>query len=271
LLKRVCTHALQMGADLFALNMKQQKVALVTGAAQGIGAGIAKRMAADGYTVVAWDRTPAACEATAAFIRAQGRTAYAVGGDVADPTAVATALAEIVERIGPPQVLVNNAGFARDVSFETMTLPDWEDVIDVHLRGSFLLVQGCLSHMKAAGWGRIINISSISAKGHALRANYCAAKAGMHGFIKSLSVELGPYGITANAVAPGLIVTAMTTATAARKGLSLDQHLAHAVQGIPVGRTGTPEDIAHAVSFFASEGAGFVTGQVLYVAGMPVD
>src|SRR5690606_2530300 len=119
-------------------------------------------------------------------------------------------------------------------------------------------------------WGRIVNISSISAMGHAERSNYCAAKAGMHGFIKSLAVELGPSGITANVVAPGLIVTSMTENTAKRKSLLLEDHLEQAVKNIPVGRTGTPDDIAHAVSFFVSKEASFVTGQVLYVAGMPI-
>lgn len=247
------------------------KIALVTGAAQGIGAGIAQRLAADGCLVVVLDYTEQLGYSTVAAIVRDGGQALAVGADVASEQAVAVAVQRITAEVGAPTILVNNAGFARDGSFLTMSVQDWDEVVAVHLRGSFLLTKACLPGMRVAGWGRIVTISSISAQGHRDRANYCAAKAGMHGFVKSLAVELGPYGITANVVAPGLVVTAMTEATARRKGMTLEAHLQQAVQQIPVNRAGTPADVAHAVSFFSSEAAGFITGQVLYVAGMPVD
>jgi 3-oxoacyl-[acyl-carrier protein] reductase len=253
------------------MNPKTQKIALVTGAAQGIGAGIAQRLAADGCLVVVLDQTAEAGHSTVAAIVRGGGQALAVGADVANEQAVAEAMQYIISTVGEPTILVNNAGFARDGSLSAMSIQDWDEVLGVHLRGSFLLTKACLPGMKIAGWGRIVNISSISAQGHRDRANYCAAKAGMHGFIKSLAVELGPCGITANVVAPGLVVTAMTEATARRKGLTLEEHLRQAVQQIPVNRAGTPADVAHAVSFFSSEATSFITGQVLYVAGMPVD
>ncbi|MGH2667477.1 SDR family oxidoreductase [Flavobacterium sp.] len=248
-----------------------KKIAIVTGAAQGIGAGIAKRLANDGFAVVVLDMTEEACFNTVDSIIKNGGHAISIGANVADENEIKSAMEQIISKIGEPNILVNNAGFARDVNIDLMDTKDWDDVINVHLRGSFLMVKESLPYMKKTGWGRIINISSISATGHSERANYCAAKAGMHGFIKSLAVELGPFGITANVVAPGLIVTAMTEATAKRNRLTLENHLEQAVKNIPVNRTGTPADIAHAVSFFVSEEASFVTGQVLYVAGMPVN
>jgi len=248
-----------------------KKIAIITGAAQGIGAGIAKRLANDGFTVVALDLTEEACFNTVDSIIKNGGHAISIGANVADENEIKSAMEQIISKVGEPSVLVNNAGFARDVNIDLMDTRDWDDVINVHLRGSFLMVKESIPYMKKSDWGRIVNISSISATGHSERANYCAAKAGMHGFIKSLAVELGPFGITANVVAPGLIVTAMTEATAKRNGLTLENHLEQAVKKIPVNRAGTVADIAHAVSFFVSEEASFVTGQVLYVAGMPVN
>jgi len=248
----------------------EKEIAIVTGAAKGIGAGIAKKLAADKFTVVIIDLSIEACADTVNFIITNGGNAIGIAANVANEQEVKNAYAQIIAKVGEPTILVNNAGFARDLSMDDMTLQDWDEVIDVHLKASFLMTKEILPFMKKKGWGRLVNISSISATGHAERANYCAAKAGMHGFIKSLAVELGPYGITANVVAPGLIVTAMTEATAKRKGLTLEQHLAQAVKNIPVNRTGNPEDIAHAVSFFVSKEASFITGQVLYVAGMPM-
>lgn len=247
-----------------------RKIAIVTGAAQGIGAGIAKRLATDGFTVVVLDLTEEACFNTVDSIIKNGGHAISIGANVADENEIKSAMEQIISKVGEPSVLVNNAGFARDVNIDLMDANDWDDVVNVHLRGSFLMVKESLPYMKKLDWGRIVNISSISATGHSERANYCDAKAGMHGFIKSLAVELGPFGITANVVASGLIVTAMTETTAKRNGLTLEKHLERAVKNIPVNRTGTPADIAHAVSFFVSEEASFITGQVLYVAGMPV-
>jgi 3-oxoacyl-[acyl-carrier protein] reductase len=139
----------------------------------------------------------------------------------------------------------------------------------VHLKGAFLCSRACQKHMVDAKWGRIISTSSTSALGNRGQANYSAAKAGLQGFTKTLAIELGPFGITANAIAPGFIVTEMTAETAARQGIDFEQLQEGAAKQIPVRRVGRPEDIAHLASFFASEGAGFVSGQVMYVAGGP--
>jgi 3-oxoacyl-[acyl-carrier protein] reductase len=166
-------------------------------------------------------------------------------------------------------VLANNAGIIRDNLLFKMSVADWDAVMNVHLRGSFLFARAVESHMRESGWGRIVNLSSTSALGNRGQANYAAAKAGVQGFTKTLALELGRFGVTVNAIAPGFIETEMTAATAERVGVPFEEFKKGAAAQIPVGRTGTPEDIAHAVSFFASEGAGFVSGQVLYVAGGP--
>jgi 3-oxoacyl-[acyl-carrier protein] reductase len=151
-----------------------------------------------------------------------------------------------------------------------MSENDWDTVMNVHLRGAFLMTRAVQQYMVGAKWGRIVNLSSTAAVGNRGQVNYSAAKAGMQGLTKTLAIELGKFGITANAVAPGFIVTDMTAATAARLGLSFEDFQAGAAQGIPVQRVGQPEDVAAAIAFFASEGAGFVSGQVLYIAGGPV-
>lgn len=244
---------------------------MITGAARGIGAAVAIRLASDGFSVAVLDRKAEDCSSTVSQICARNARAIGVGADVANELEVIRAVEQITDKLGLPTVLVNNAGFARDGLLADMSVDAWDSVQGVHLRGSFLMTRAVQRFMTAAGWGRIINISSISAQGHAGRVNYCAAKAGMHGFVKALAVELGPFGITANAIAPGLIVTAMTSATAERRGLSLKEHLADAVTRIPVRRAGQPEDIANTASYLASAGSGFVSGQVIYVAGGPQD
>ena len=150
-----------------------------------------------------------------------------------------------------------------------MTEDDWDAVLAVHLRGAFLMSRAVQEHQVKAGWGRVVNLSSTSALGNRGQANYAAAKAGMQGFTKTLAIELGRFGVTANAIAPGFIVTDMTRATAERVGVSFEDFIAHNAAEIPVGRAGAPDDIAAAVSFFCSDEAGFVSGQVLYVAGGP--
>ena len=150
-----------------------------------------------------------------------------------------------------------------------MTVEDWDAVMNVHLRGSFLMSRAVQAYMTKASWGRILNLSSTSALGNRGQANYAAAKAGLQGFTKTLAMELGRYSITVNAIAPGFIETEMTAATAERVGVSMEEFKAQWAAQIPVKRTGVVEDIAHAVSFFVSEGAGYVSGQVLYVAGGP--
>ncbi|MEU5790589.1 3-oxoacyl-ACP reductase FabG [Micromonospora purpureochromogenes] len=249
--------------------MTVTRTAVVTGAARGIGAAVAKRLALDGFAVAVVDLDEAAGKPVVEEIQAGGGRALAVGANVADEQAVQAAVDRIAAELGEPTVLVNNAGITRDNLLFKMTADDWDAVLNVHLRGSFLMSRAVQGYMTKAGWGRIVNLSSTSALGNRGQANYAAAKAGLQGFTKTLALELGKFGVTANAIAPGFIETEMTAATAARVGMSFEDFKNAAAAQIPVARTGTPEDIAHAVSFFASEQAGFVSGQVLYVAGGP--
>ncbi len=246
------------------------RTAIVTGAARGIGAATARRLAADGHAVAVLDLDEAACRETVDAITAAGGRALAVGADVADAEAVAQSVARVADELGAPTVLVNNAGVLRDNLLFKMTEADWDTVLGVHLRGAFLMSRAVQAHQVEQRWGRIVNLSSTSALGNRGQANYAAAKAGMQGLTKTLAIELGRYGVTANAVAPGFIETDMTRATAERVGVGFDDFLAAAVAQIPVGRAGQPDDVAAAVSFFCSEEAGYVSGQVLYVAGGPV-
>ena len=249
--------------------MSTTRTAIVTGAARGIGAAVAKRLAADGFAVAALDLDESSVKPVAAAIEYAGGRALAVGTDVSDEAAVQAAVERIADELGEPAVLVNNAGIVCDNLLFKMTTDDWDAVMAVHLRGSFLMTRAVQSYMSTAGWGRIVNLSSTSAQGNRGQANYAAAKAGLQGFTKTLALELGKFGVTANAIAPGFIETEMTAATATRIGMSFEEFKTAAAEQIPVARTGTPDDIAHAISYFVSEGAGFVSGQVLYVAGGP--
>lgn len=243
------------------------KVAIVTGAGRGIGAAAAARFAESGTAVGVLDVTADACEQTAMKINASGGTALAAPADVTDDSQVQAAVARVAAELGPPTVLVNNAGVVRDRLFEHMTDEDWNVVLDVNLRGAFLMCRAVRQHMVSAGWGRIVNMSSASADGNREQVNYSAAKAGVLGMTRALALELGPAGITVNAIAPGYIVTDMTRATAARMGADFEKLQRTVARRTPVRRVGYPEDIAGAIAFLASEGAGFITGQVLYVTG----
>ncbi|USC14908.1 3-oxoacyl-ACP reductase FabG [Rhodococcus aetherivorans] len=247
------------------------RTAIVTGAARGIGAAVAKRLAQDGFQVAVLDLDESACGDTVSAIEAAGGKALAVGANVADEQSVAAAVERVANELGDPTVLINNAGITRDNLLFKMTVDDWDAVMNVHLRGAFLMSRATQKYMVEAKFGRIVNLSSTSALGNRGQVNYSAAKAGMQGFTKTLAIELGKYGVTANAIAPGFIETEMTAATAERVGMSFEDFKAAAASQIPVARTGKPDDIAHTASFLASEGAGFVSGQVIYVAGGPKD
>ena len=247
-----------------------QRIAIVTGAARGIGAGTAKRLASDGLAVAVLDLSEAHGADTVAEIEKASGKAIAVGADVSDADQVQAAVDKVAADLGEPTVLINNAGVTRDNLLFKMSDNDWDTVINVHLRGAFLMTRAVQAYMVNAKWGRVVSLSSVSAVGNRGQVNYSAAKAGLQGLTKTLAIELGKFGITANAVAPGFIVTDMTEATAARLGLSFEDFQAGAARAIPVGRVGQVEDVAAAISFFASEAAGFVSGQILYIAGGPV-
>ncbi|MGV2386324.1 MAG UNVERIFIED_CONTAM: SDR family NAD(P)-dependent oxidoreductase, partial [Thermobifida fusca] len=214
------------------------RVAIVTGAARGIGAATAQRLAAEGHAVAVLDLTKESAQATVDAITEAGGKAIALGADVSDTQQVEAAVKETAERLGPPTILVNNAGVIRDNLLFKMTDDDWDTVMRVHLRGAFLMSRAAQAYMTEQGWGRIINLSSSSALGNRGQANYSAAKAGLQGFTKTLAIELGKFGVTANAVAPGFIVTDMTRATAQRIGVDFEEFKAARAAQIPVRRVG---------------------------------
>jgi 3-oxoacyl-[acyl-carrier protein] reductase len=249
--------------------MADNRIAIVTGAGRGIGAAIALRLASDGNRIGVLDLKASDTQATVDAIIAAGGEAVGVGADVANADEVGEAVESVVEQLGKPTILINNAGILRDNLLFKMTEGDWDAVIGVHLRGAFLMSRAVQAFQVEAKWGRIVSLSSTSALGNRGQANYSAAKAGIQGFTKTLAIELGRYNVTANAIAPGFIATDMLRETAERVGMSFDEFMTAAAKDIPVGRWGEPEDIAHAASFFVSDAASFVSGQVLYVAGGP--
>jgi 3-oxoacyl-[acyl-carrier protein] reductase len=246
-----------------------KRTAIVTGAGRGIGAAIALRLAQDGNRVGVIDLREADTADTVETIRESGGEAIGVGADVADADAVESAVTRIAAELGAPTILINNAGILRDNLLFKMTTDDWDAVMGVHLRGAFLMTKAVQRYQVEAGWGRIVSLSSTSALGNRGQANYAAAKAGIQGFTKTLAIELGRYNVTANAIAPGFISTDMLRQTAERLNVPFDDFMAAAAKDIPVGRWGVPDDIAAAASFFVSDEASFVSGQVLYVAGGP--
>ena len=253
------------------MSQDAQRVAIVTGAARGIGAATARRLASDGMAVGVLDLDSADCADTVDAITNAGGRALAVSADVSKADQVEAAVGKVAADLGPPVVLINNAGIIRDNLLFKMTDEDWDGVINVHLRGAFLMTRAVQKYMTEHKWGRIVNLSSSSALGNRGQVNYSAAKAGLQGFTKTLAKELGKFGVTANSVAPGFIVTDMTAATAARIGMSFEDFQKAAATQIPVARVGQPADVANVVSFLVSEGAGFVSGQVIYVAGGPLN
>jgi 3-oxoacyl-[acyl-carrier protein] reductase len=228
------------------------------------------RLASDGAAVAVIDINEEATHAIVAEIEAAGGSALGIGCDVSDEDSVSAAAARVAAELGPIGVLVNNAGVLRDNLLFKMSATDWDTVLGVHLRGAFLWSRAAQAQMVPNKWGKIVNLSSTSALGNRGQANYSAAKAGMQGFTKSLAIELGPFGVNVNAVAPGFIATDMTRATAERTGVDFEQMQKAASERIPVRRVGHPEDIANVVAFLVSEDASYVSGQTIYVAGGPV-
>ena len=237
------------------------KIALVTGAAQGIGRDIALALATDGADVAICDVNLDAAQKTAGDIEAKGRKSLALKANVAASTDVTAMIDQVVEKFGKIDILVNNAGITRDGLILRMKDEDWDLVLSINLKGSFLCTKAALKYMSKQRGGTIINIASIvGAMGNAGQANYVASKAGLIGLTKTIAREYANRGITANAVAPGFIDTAMTQALSE----NVRQELA---KQIPMGKLGTPEDVANAVRFLASPWASYITGQVIHVNG----
>jgi 3-oxoacyl-[acyl-carrier protein] reductase len=245
----------------------EDRVAVVTGGAQGIGAAVAARLAVGGAKVAVVDLNADGAAATASSIAETGTQTLGLSADVSQRDQVEAAIAAVVDRFGALHILVNNAGVVRDNLLFKMSDDDWTTVMDVHLRGAFLASQIAQRHMVEAHYGRIISMSSTSALGNRGQANYATAKAGLQGFTKTLAIELGPFGVTANAIAPGFIETAMTKATAERIGTTIEAMRENVAATIPVRRGGVPADVANVAAFLAAEESGYVTGQVVYVDG----
>ncbi|AYD65080.1 beta-ketoacyl-ACP reductase [Achromobacter spanius] len=238
------------------------KVAIVTGSARGLGAATARKLAAEGARVVITDVLAEQAEATAAALRADGLQAHCIVADITKAADVQRLVDETIATFGGVHILVNNAGFPRDKYLVKMSEQDWDLVMEVMLKGAFLACKTVMPHFIDQGWGRVVNISSRAHFGNPTQANYSAAKAGLIGMAKALAIEEGRYGITVNCVAPGFMETEMVQALP-----TYDTIKERAVQMQPIKRVGKPEDIANAVAFLVSEPASFITGEVLHVTG----
>jgi len=249
------------------MNRFTDRVAIVTGAAQGIGAATASLLAEQGAAVAVVDLTAERAEPVVQKIAAAGGRAIAVGADVSDVTAVQQMVDSTLDAFGRVDILVNNAGITRDDLLFKMPKENWDAVIATNLTSLFLCCQAASAPMVKAKYGRIVSLSSRSALGNRGQVNYAAAKAGVQGITATLSLELGPFGITVNAVAPGFIATAMTDATATRVGYDPAEYQKLASAQIPLRRVGQPEEVASVIAFLASDEASYVTGQTLYING----
>lgn len=246
------------------------KVALVTGAARGIGFETAMLFAEEGASVAVCDISLDAAQSAAQALRsAHGGRAIGLNCDVSDEVQVDTMIAQTLTELGGLDILVNNAGVTRDNMLFKMSVADWDTVMNVHLRGSFLCTRAAQRHMVENRYGKIVNLSSTSALGNRGQANYASAKAGLQAFTRTVAIELGPYNINVNAVAPGFVDTEMTRQTAARRGVDPEEYKAMRAKNIPLGRVGVPRDIANVIAFLCSEDASFVSGQIIYAKGGP--
>jgi 3-oxoacyl-[acyl-carrier protein] reductase len=240
----------------------KDKVAIVTGSARGLGAATARRLAEEGAKVVVTDINAEQAQATAAKLSADGLAAHCVIGDITKSADVQRLVDEAIATFGSVHILVNNAGFPRDKYLVKMSEEDWDLVMGVMLKGAFLATKAVMPRMIEQGWGRVINISSRAHLGNPTQANYSAAKAGLIGMAKALSMEEGRFGITVNCVAPGFMDTEMVQALSTYETIK-----ERAVQMQPIKRVGHPDDVADAVAFLASERAGFISGEVVHVTG----
>lgn len=241
------------------MNLEGQ-LAIITGGAKGIGAGICKVFCDVGATVALWDVLDSGAE-TAAKIEAEGGKIFFQKVDITSRKETQEAVDAIITQYGRIDILINNAGIIRDRSFMKMTDEEWHSVINVNLNSLFVTAKAVVPHMKAAGYGRIVSASSINAMAGAFgQTNYAATKAGIQGFTRSLCKEVGRYGITVNCVAPGFIETDMTASMP-------DEVVAAGIKMIPVGRIGTPEDMGNAYLFLSSKEAGFISGITLHANG----
>jgi 3-oxoacyl-[acyl-carrier protein] reductase len=244
------------------------RVAIVTGSARGIGAGIARRFAEEGASVAVLDLDESQAAATAGELPVQGDAkAVGIGCNVSDSGSVDAAVARVVEELGGVHILVNNAGITRDNLLFKLSEDDWDSVMNVHLKGAFLMSKAVQKTFVDQKYGKILGLSSVSANGNRGQANYSAAKAGVQGFTRTLALELGKFGVNVNAIAPGFIATEMTDDTARRLGLDVEEFRAMNAEANPVKRVGHPEDIAAAAAFLCSDEASYITGQTLYVDG----
>lgn len=247
--------------------MSSQRVSFVTGSARGIGAATAMVLSARGDMVVVSDLREGDCDETVTAIRASGGDAFAMACDVTNEQAVEAAFDRVVAEHARVDVLVNNAGILRDNLIFKMPLADWRQVLDTHLTGTFLCARAAQRIMVGQGGGQIVNVSSISALGNRGQVNYSAAKAGIVGFTRALAKELGKFNIRVNAVAPGIIETAMTAEVARRTGAPYEDYKRECEAMIPLGRMGQPEEVGEVVAFLSSPQASFISGQVVFVTG----
>jgi 3-oxoacyl-[acyl-carrier protein] reductase len=245
------------------------RVAVVTGAGRGIGAAEAIKMAQEGAEIAVLDLSAEAGQDTVAAIKKAGGEAVAIACDVSSAKQVGAAFEEVANRFGRIDILVNNAGLLRDNLLFKMSEDDWDKVLDVHLKGSFLCSQAVQQYMVEQEYGRIIMTSSIVALGNKGQVNYSAAKAGLQAMARTLALELGRFNVTVNAVAPGWIETEMTKEAAERVGITMEDMKERFAKNIPLRRFGKPEDVANVVAFLASDEASYISGETIYVAGGP--